>query len=848
MKKRVVTVMYLVTIGLYSYAQEQVNKIDSIENKLESYDTYINKIHYLIEIIQFDNKNKYELLPYAKQALKLSENLKPRDSIAKTLIVESYISIAMLEYYHQNYNQTILNLKKAIIINKQFNDYGYILHNIKWLSRAYYFLGEFDFSIYEKEKGIKIAKQIKRNNYRCFMTREIGMCYLRLNQVDKAFTYYKKALNDAIKRDDKQNIAYGYCSMGEYYFTEKQYKKSIEYLYKAIQMAGKNNITNPEQLVRLRLAEAFLKINKLDSAVIYFNRFNMTDKLKEFITNDYYNIGAKIYLKKKKFKEAVAYIDSSYRYTIRTKNYLALKNIYLVYIEIYATMHDSKKLSFYKKRLLANYDTLQLIANRRKVENVENLLKIDKFISQNTVLKQKKYENKKQIEKINLILNVSFGLILIGVVILLLIGYYLKKVKKKNAIIKKQNQLIKTKNIELNNYKKHLESIVAERTEKLLEEKERAEESDRLKTEFLKNFSHEIRTPLNGIIGFSSLLGNKAIENEKKERFISIIKDSGNQLLKIVENILEYSRITTGQIKITIMSIQVCNVITEIYEPFITKADAKGLSISLQKEEVNTMLSINTDEYIFRKILDIIIDNAVRFTDKGAIEISVCKKTDDNKIEISVKDTGIGISPEHKDLVFIPFSQEDKTISRNFGGLGLGLSIAKEYAKLLNGDIYLKSEKNKGTVFYISLPYDLNSEHKIVQPSRSRIIKKKNKYTFLIVEDEYVNYILLDALLTSIYKKPIILYAKNGKEAVKIVKNNDLIDIVLMDVKMPVMNGYEATKEIKKIRQKLPIIAQTAYLMANDTEHIGKTCFSDIIQKPIKETELKTILRKYIDN
>jgi len=846
MKNKILIVIYIVSISFYSYAQIQGHKIDSIENNLKKYNTDIDKIHYLIEISQFDNKDKYELLPYAKLALELSENLEPQDSIAKVLIVESYISLGMFEYYHQNYNYSILNLKKAIIINKEFNDYGYILHNIKWLSRAYFFWGEYDLAIYEKEKGIEIARQFKKESYICFMNREIGMCYLRLNQADKAFTYYKKALDDAIKRDDKLNIAYGYCSMNDYYFTKKQYDKSIKYLYEALQIAKKNNLTNPKQLTQLRLAEAFFEINKLDSAVVYFNRFNMTDKLKEFISNDYYNIGAKIYLKKKKFKEAVAYIDSSCRYTIRTRNYSALKNIYLVYIEIYATMRDSKKLSFYKERLLANYDTLQFIANRRKVENVENLLKIDKFISQNTELKQKKYENKRQIEKINLILNISFVLILIGVVIILLIGYYLKKVKKKNAIIKKQNQLIKTKNKELNNYKKHLENIVAERTEKLLEEKERAEESDRLKTEFLNNFSHEIRTPLNGIIGFSSLLGNKVIENEKKERFISIIKDSGNQLLKIVENILEYSRITTGQIKTTITSIQVCNVITEIYEPFITKAGAKGLSISLQKEKVNTMLSINTDEYIFRKILDIIIDNAVRFTDKGSIEISVCKKTDDNKIEISVKDTGIGISPEHKDLVFIPFSQEDKTISRNFGGLGLGLSIAKEYAKLLNGDIYLKSEKNKGTVFYISLPYDLNSEHKIVQPSRSGIIKKKNKYTFLIVEDEYVNYILLDALLTNIYKKPIILYAENGKEAVKIVKNNDLIDIVLMDVKMPVMNGYEATKEIKRIRQKLPIIAQTAYLMANDTEQ--QTCFNDIIQKPIKETEIKTILRKYIDN
>ena len=370
--------------------------------------------------------------------------------------------------------------------------------------------------------------------------------------------------------------------------------------------------------------------------------------------------------------------------------------------------------------------------------------------------------------------------------------------------------------------------------------KEKAEESDRLKTEFLNNMSHEIRTPMNGILGFSSLLANPELTDEKREVFVSIIQNSGNQLLQIIDDILEISRLGTKQV--TVLNEEVClnDLLFELFSVFDIKAKEKKLPLYLKKRLSDEQSTIITDKTKLNKIISNLVENALKYTNEGFVEMGY--QLHDTKLKIYVKDTGIGIDKNKQQLIFERFSQVEKELSKKTGGLGLGLSIAKENAELLGGEITVDSVKGEGTTFYIIIPY--NPVYSIIE-TESEIIE--HKYTILIAEDEEVNYLYLETLLVDILKLDcLIIHAKNGKEAIEICKNNTTIDLILMDLKMPVMNGFEATTEIKKLRPNLPIIAQTAYSTTEDKEKALLVGCNDFIIKPIDKKSLIIIINNHI--
>jgi PAS domain S-box-containing protein len=380
--------------------------------------------------------------------------------------------------------------------------------------------------------------------------------------------------------------------------------------------------------------------------------------------------------------------------------------------------------------------------------------------------------------------------------------------------------------------------------------KNKAEESDRLKTEFLNNMSHEIRTPLNGIIGFSEIITeNTNISNEKRRNYGAIIKNSGIQLIQVIDDILEISRLGTKQVRAIEKKVNLNNVLLHLFSIFDIKAKENKVPLYLKKGLLDTESTIYTDESKLIKILSNLLENALKFTEAGSIELGYIlnKTTNPPQLEIYVKDTGIGISKANHKLIFERFSQEEKEISQKTGGLGLGLSIAKENAELLGGTIQLESQKGKGTTFTVLIPYKpikLSDDnlHKI----RSTKINN-SKPIILIAEDEEVNYIFLETLLhDSIKLDCTLLHAKNGNEAIEICKENKAISLVLMDIKMPYLNGYEATKIIKEFRPNLPIIAQTAYSTQNDINKSKEVGCDDFISKPISKKTLNAILTTYL--
>jgi PAS domain S-box-containing protein len=385
--------------------------------------------------------------------------------------------------------------------------------------------------------------------------------------------------------------------------------------------------------------------------------------------------------------------------------------------------------------------------------------------------------------------------------------------------------------------------------EKLIIAKEKAEESDRLKTEFLNNMSHEIRTPMNGILGFSKLLNESNLTDKKRNIFINIIQNSSNQLLHVIDDILEISQLETKQITVKEKPVCLNDVLFELFSVFDVKAKENKTPLYLNKPLSDEESIIYTDKTKLNKIISNLLENALKFTNKGSIKFGyeLSKENANSKLVIYVKDTGIGILPEKHEIIFERFSQAEKELSKNVGGLGLGLSIAKENAELLGGKISVDSKVLKGSTFTVTLPY------KPVHIKSNKIDKTEeikvnnNKCTILIAEDEEVNYMYLEIILKDkLQVNCELLHAKDGQEAVEICKNNSHIKFVLMDIKMPVMNGYEATQKIKEMYPNLPIIAQTAYSTREDKEKALTAGCDDFISKPINKDVLGSLLNKYM--
>jgi PAS domain S-box-containing protein len=394
----------------------------------------------------------------------------------------------------------------------------------------------------------------------------------------------------------------------------------------------------------------------------------------------------------------------------------------------------------------------------------------------------------------------------------------------------------------------------------LLAAKEHAQESDRLKSAFLANMSHEIRTPMNGILGFAGLLKEQKLTGEQQKEYIKIIEKSGARMLNIINDIVDISKIESGQMKISLSETNVNEQMEFIYLFFKTELDQKGIKLSLKNSLPKSQSLITTDREKLYSILINLVKNAIKYTSEGSIEFgyvsslrqtpgaadSLADEPVEAVLEFYVKDTGIGIPKDRQEAIFERFIQADIIDKHARQGAGLGLSISKAYIEMLGGRIWVESQEGKGSTFYFTLPFRIDQKVKTEYENETLLLDEKsqtNNLKILIVEDDETSSELISIKVRKLTKE--IIRVRTGTEAVQACSDNPDIDLVLMDIGMPDLDGYEATRQIRKFNPQVVIIAQTAYALSGDREKAIEAGCNDYISKPIQQDLLLALLKRY---
>jgi signal transduction histidine kinase/ligand-binding sensor domain-containing protein len=421
-----------------------------------------------------------------------------------------------------------------------------------------------------------------------------------------------------------------------------------------------------------------------------------------------------------------------------------------------------------------------------------------------------------------------------------------------NRMLTEQKLHILAQNSELDFHRNQLETIVEERTKELIEAKNKAEEADRLKSSFLANLSHEIRTPLNAILGFSSLLSEKNLTDTDRQEYNRIIQGSSNTLLELINDILDISKIEAGQLELDLRSVSlemIINDLAGIFDMFMKRDDLglnKQVELKVNIEESLQKAHIVTDSLRVTQVISNLINNAIKFTTEGFIEVGCSQTKEGGMLRFYVRDTGVGIRAEHQQLVFERFRKLEDDNLQLHRGTGLGLAISYQLVHLLGGTMWLESEYGKGSTFFFTIPLMKGSAgfSTVMRKKTEEIMPDFGYQVILVAEDDDSNFNYLDKILKNARIR--VLRAVNGKEVIDLVIKHLDVKVVLMDIKMPVMDGIEALHALRKSGNTIPVIAQTAYALSDEVVKLKKEGFDEYISKPIKRQELYSILVRYL--
>lgn len=395
---------------------------------------------------------------------------------------------------------------------------------------------------------------------------------------------------------------------------------------------------------------------------------------------------------------------------------------------------------------------------------------------------------------------------------------------------------------------RYIGKLFEENQEKNIElekSKLKAEEGEKLKSAFLMNLSHEVRTPMNAIMGFSDLLLNPNLSEDEKNEYIKIIHQSGKNLIEIIDDLVEMSKIEINSIQANISSVDIKTTVKTVFDSLAVTNKNPKIDIKLIESEIPLKYKVKTDAVKLSEILANLLQNALKFTEEGFVLLDYDIDEINKRIVFSVKDSGIGIPDDFKEKIFKRFNKIGSTTISANEGLGLGLAIAKAYVEMLGGTISLISQLGIGSTFTFTIPLDYDTKSSMSDENTTIVYDLGKEEIILVAEDDNINFSLIEKILKSANYN--IIRAKDGLEAVQICQENNEIDLILMDIKMPNLNGYEAYKKIREFNSNIPIIAQTSYSFPEEIEKIKQIGFNNFISKPLNKEKLLEMVGKYFN-
>jgi signal transduction histidine kinase/uncharacterized protein HemY len=860
----------------YSKADSFYNK--SLELKRYKRDTLSYAYSYnALGNIQFETCHYTEALTFYLKALNLNKKHKNISGIC--------YSLNALGTTYKEINKTKLAIKyfnKALKLGEENQLIKNIAYSLNQLATLQNTLGNRNTAIELYTKSLNLSYDLGSKNGIASAYMGIGEVFQSMAQNDKAIEYHHKALKVFKELDSKKNIAKCYENLGLILYSMRDYKLAIENYNHAIDIYKQISYIKGTANVLRKVGNANLQEKKFDLAL---SDYEKSLKIQKSINNlkgiasCYTNMGL-IYVKKNNLPKAEEYFNLSVDINKSTGNIGGLGSVYNNLAELYKAKNDTNNAIHYlknslnlatkinRKTLMAeNYKNLSDIYKKKKdfnqslkyykdYANIYNQLynaqaenrigwiqmQNEKEKRENLVRLHAKEQFLKEEKLKKERLTNTFLIVIVGLIVLfsaIIYRFYLV-VKKSNKKLNTEIKERKKAESLLADHKRNLEGLVKVRTLELLKAKEKAEQANRLKTSFLANMSHEIRTPMNAIIGFSKLM-TFTNSKEKHKYYTNIINDNGHILLNLVNDIIDISMIESKQLKIRKSNFYIYPVLEELRQMFEEqkyKSEKSGLEINLHIPEDVENISIHSDQIRLKQILSNLLRNAMKFTDCGRIDFGV--ELIEDHLRFFVKDTGIGIPYKDQPLIYDRFRQASNN-SAQHGGTGLGLSISKSLAELLNGKIWFTSDPDKGSEFYVEFLID---DETIVQTKTTS--KGNNPLDFsgkniLVAEDVESNFLYINEVLKKVNAN--VTWSQDGVETVEKFQDNHF-DLVLMDIQLPRINGYQATREIKKQNPKVPVVAQSAYAFRDESNNMNEAGCDAFIAKPYTEEELLAIIEK----
>ncbi len=782
------------------------------------------------------SKNPEKSIEYAKSALEITNRLEQPMLKAKALE-----SCAVSDFYQSHFTQSLDYLKAAYLIYKEQHSNSNIASCLNRIGACHERLGNYAEALAAYQKTLTIEQEVGDRTSVAKALNNLGLVYRNMRDFTHALALFEKARELSIQLDDSVGIVFTQNNIGLILLDLGRYEDALPSFLHVLEMKKRQGNKRSMITTLENIGLTHYKIGNLEKAsAFYFQAAQLASELKErYSEADCYNNLAMVLTKQGKRSEAMKYATKSYNIAkgnslkrVQAEALLTLSNLR------HMDGNDSKS-----RELLLRYANLKdsifskdlsdKVAEFRVKYDFDSQTQTNDLLNQELNLTQQKTE-KSQLLNITLLICVLFVLLFTAGLIVA------------NRKIKSRSRKIASMNEELNQFNRNLEHIIEVRTKELNTALKKAEESDRLKTAFLTNMSHEIRTPLNGIIGFSKML-EEELPYEIRKQYIEIINERGRHLLEIINDIINIAKIESGQLTVRKSACSLNQLIDQLeveYQNIWATKLTENLEFKVSKGLPDEEALIVTDTTRLQEVTGYLLENAFKFTDEGIVELGYKQHNENKELLFWVKDSGPGIQKEKQKQIFERFNQVGVRQGIEPNGTGLGLAISKGLIALLGGNIWVESDGTNGSTFFFTIPYaqvhENNEVHNTVDTAPiNHFLSGK---TILVVEDDFISYQYLESILHE--ANISIIHVKNGEDALEVCQMNTKIDLVLMDMQLPFMNGYETTKKIKLFRKNLPIIAQTANVMPEDKIKCFEAGCDDFIGKPIDPDELMTLVSK----